>query len=67
MRRACISVSAWKKTARFTAVDRAHHNPSGNNNPSVLKNKLNCSDVSPFEGRTHTDVFPGLRAPLVAA
>nr|WP_241202133.1 hypothetical protein [Caballeronia sp. SBC2] len=46
------------ETARFTAVDRVHHNPSGTNNPSVLTNKLNCSDASTFEGYTQTDVFP---------
>ena len=55
------------ETACFTAIDRVHHNPSGTNNPSVLPNKLNCSDVSPFEGYTQTDVFPRLRAQLVAA
>jgi len=38
------------ETARFTGIDRVHHNPSGTNNPSVLINQLNCSDASPFEG-----------------
>ena len=53
-----VHQSIRSEIARFTAVDRVHQNPSGTHNPSVLTNKLNCSDASPFEGYTQTDVFP---------